>query len=69
MKKERVVVIYADNLEELQLNGMGWHHDHCQWYYFGKTEGIPEHLKEFIKEDKNYVLLCEEDEPYNPNKE
>ena len=67
MKKERVIVIYADTLEGLQVNAMGYHHDHCWHYYFGKTENVPEHLKEFVVEDKNYVFLCEEDQPYKPN--
>ncbi len=66
MIKERVVVIYADTLEELQVNGIGWHHDHCWWHYFGKTEGVPENLQEFVVEDKNYVLLCEEAIPNKP---
>jgi len=67
MIKERVIVIYANTLEELQVNAMGYHHDHCWHYYFGKTKNVPEHLQEFIVEDKKYVFLCEEDEPYKPN--
>jgi len=63
MIKDRVVVIYADTLEELQVKGIGWHHDHAWFHYFGKTEGVPENLQEFVVEDKNYVLLCEEDKP------
>jgi len=67
MKKERVVVEYADTLEELQVLGMKWHHDHAWFHYFGQTANVPEHLQEFITEDKKYVLLAEEDEPYKPN--
>ena len=66
MIKDRVVVIYADTLEELQVNAIGWHHDHSWIYFFGKTKNVPEHLQEFIKEDKKYICLCEEDEPYKP---
>ena len=67
MKKERVVVIYADTWEELTLKMIGWYHDHCWHYYTGLTKNVPENLKEFVVEDKNYVFLCEEDEPYKPN--
>jgi hypothetical protein len=67
MKKERVIVIYADTWEELTLKMLGYYHDHCWHYYAGKTSDVPENLKEFIAEDKNYVFLCEEDEPYKPN--
>jgi len=63
MNKDRVIVIYGDTLSELQVNALGYNHDHCWHYYFGKTENVPEHLKEFVAEDKNYVFLCEEDEP------
>ena len=66
MKKERVVVEYADTLGELQVKGMKWHHDHAWFHYFGKTKNVPEDLQEFITEDKKYVLLAEEDEPYIP---
>jgi len=45
MIKDRVVVIYADTLEELQVKGIGWHHDHAWFHYFGKTENVPEELK------------------------
>jgi len=69
MKKDRVVVEYADTLEELQVLGMKWHHDHAWFHFFGKTEKVPVHLQEFITEDKKYVLLAEEDEPYKPNKD
>jgi hypothetical protein len=61
MKKERLIIIYADTLEELQVNTMGYHHDHCWHYYFGKTIDIPKNLKEFVVEVKKYVFLCEED--------
>jgi len=64
MKKERVIVLYADTWNELTLNMIGYHHDHCWHYYCGLTENIPEHLSEFVAEDKKYVFLCEEDEPY-----
>ena len=64
MNKERIVIEYADTLEELQVKGLKWNHDHAQIYYFGKTENVPEHLQEFITENKNeYVLLAEEDKP------
>ena len=66
MKKERVVVEYADTLGELQVKGIGWHHDNAWFHYFGKTEDVPEHLQELVTEDKKYVLLAEEDEPYKP---
>jgi len=66
VKKERVVVEYADTLGELQVKGIGWHHDHAWFHYFGKTEGVPEHLLEFVTEDKLYVLIAEDDEPYKP---
>lgn len=68
VKKERVVAEYADTLEKLQVLGIKWHHDHAWFHYFGKTENVPEHLQEFINEDKNYVLLAEEDEPPKPRK-
>jgi hypothetical protein len=99
MKKERVVVEYADTLGELQVKGMKWHHDHAWFHYFGKTKDVPEELKfllqpndcylgieyghDFIEttettatcfycgeviENKKYVLLAEEDEPYKPEK-
>lgn len=67
MKKERVVVEYTDTLGELQVKGLKWNHDHAWMYYFGKTENVPEHLREFITEDKKFVLLAEEDEPYIPD--
>jgi len=72
MNKERIVVEYADTLEELQVSGMKWNHDHARIYYFGKTKNVPEHLQEFITENKNefsqlhllpWVLLAEEDKP------
>ena len=70
VKKERVVVEYADTLEELQVLGMKWHHDHAWFHYFGTTSNVPEELKEFILDNKNqnstypiYVLLAEEEEP------
>jgi len=73
MKKERVVVEYADTLGELQVLGMKWHHDHAWFHYFGKTADVPEELKEFIKDNKNqnstypvYVLIAEDDEPPKP---
>ena len=67
MKKDRVVVIYADTLGELQVKGIGWHHDHAWFHYFGKTENVPENLEELITEDKKYVLIAEDDEPPKPN--
>ena len=66
MVKERVVVEYADTLGKLQVKGIGWHHDHAWFHYFGKTENVPEHLQEFITEDKKYVLIAEDDEPPKP---
>jgi len=66
MKKERVVAEFADTLGELQVLGMKWHHDHAWFHYFGKTENVPEELQEFIDEDKEYVLIAEDDEPYIP---
>ena len=63
MVKERVVVEYADTLDELQVLGMKWHHDHAWFHFFGKTENVPDDLQEFITEDKQYVLLAEEDKP------
>jgi hypothetical protein len=97
MKKDRVVVEYADTLGELQVKGIGWHHDHAWFHYFGKTEGVPEELRFLLKpkdcymgiedghdfiettdntatciycgeviENKEYVLLAEEEEPYKP---
>ena len=75
MIKDRVVVIYADTLEELQVKGIGWHHDHAWFHYFGKTADVPKELHEFIKENKNedctypvYVLIAEDDEPPKPKK-
>ena len=67
MVKERVVVEYADTLGELQVKGIGWHYDHAWFHYFGKTADVPEHLQEFITEDKKYVLLAEEDIPPKQN--
>jgi len=67
IKKDRVVVEYADTLGELQVKGIGWHHDHAWFHYFGKTADVPEHLQEFITEDKKYVLLAEEDIPPKQN--
>ena len=55
MKKERVVVEYADTLGELQVKGIGWHHDHAWFHYFGKTKNVPEHLKEFLLPGKCYM--------------
>jgi len=66
MKKERVIVIYADTWEDLTLKMLGYYHDHCWHYYSGLTENIPEYLQEFVVEDKKYVFLCEEDEPNKP---
>jgi hypothetical protein len=75
IKKERVVVEYAETLEELQVKGIKWHHDHAWFHYFGLTANVPKELQEFIKENKNedctypvYVLLAEEEEPYIPEK-
>jgi len=68
MVKERVVVIYADTWDELCVNMMGWQHDHCWHYYSGLTKEIPEHLQEFVAEDKKYVFLCEEDIPHKQDK-
>ena len=67
MVKDRVIVIYADTWEELTLEMIGWYHDHCWLYYSGPIDDVPENLQEFIKEDKNYVFLCEEAIPYKPN--
>ena len=97
MKKERVIIIYADTWEELTLKMIGWYHDHCWHYYAGLTADVPEKLKfllepdkcfmgiedghDFVEttddtatciycgevvENKKYVFLCEEDEPYKP---
>ena len=66
IKKERVVAEYADTLGELQLHGMKWHHDHAWFHFFGKTENVPAELREFVLEDKKYVLIAEDDEPYIP---
>ena len=66
MIKERVIVIYADTWDKLTFKMMGWFHDHCTHYYSGLTKEAPEDLQEFIVEDKKYVFLCEEDEPYKP---
>ena len=73
VKKERVVVEYADTLGQLQVKGIGWHHDHAWFHYFGLTANVPEELQEFIKDKKNedctypiYVLIAEDDEPYKP---
>ena len=68
IKKERVVAEYADTLDELQVLGIKWHHDHAWFHYFGKTEDVPKHLQEFVTEDKKYVLIAEDDEPHIPNK-
>ena len=67
MIKDRVIVIFANTWEDLTLKMIGWHHDHCWHYYAGLTNNVPEHLQEFIKEDKKYVFLCEEDIPQKPN--
>ena len=63
IKKERVVVEYADTLGELQVKGIGWNHDHAWFHFFGQTKNVPEDLQEFITEDKKYVLIAEDDEP------
>jgi len=67
MNKDRVIIIYANTWKELMIKMIGYHHDHCWHYYSGLTKDAPEHLKEFIKENKNYVFLCEEDEPNKSN--
>jgi hypothetical protein len=73
VKKERVVVEYADTLEELQVLGLKWNHDHAWLHYFGITANVPKELKEFLKDNKNedctypvYVLIAEDAEPYKP---
>lgn len=66
MQKDRVITIYADTWDELTLKMIGYYHDHCHHYYAGLSEDIPERLQEFLAEDKKYVFLCEEDEPYIP---
>jgi|JFJP01.1.fsa_nt_gi hypothetical protein len=67
MKKERVIVIYADTWDNLCVEMLGYYHDHCRHYYAGLTTETPKHLQDLIKEEKNYVFLCEEDEPYKVN--
>ena len=59
MKKERVVVEYADTLGELQALGIKWNHDHAWMHYFGKTENVPEHLQEFIEGYAKFARLPE----------
>jgi len=67
MKEERVIVIHADTWEELTLKMMGYYHDHCWHYYSGLTSELPDKFRNFIAEDKKYIFLCEEDEPYVPD--
>jgi hypothetical protein len=57
MKKERVVVEYADTLGELQVKGMKWHHDHAWFHYFGKTENVPEELKPLLQPNDCYQVF------------
>ena len=57
MIKERVVVIYADTLEELQVKGIGWHHDHAWFHYFGKTKDVPEELKPLLQPSDCYQVF------------
>ena len=52
---ERVVVEYADTLGELQVKGIGWHHDHAWFHFFGETKNVPEDLQEFLKLDSCYM--------------
>ena len=55
MRKDRVVVEFADTLDELQVLGIKWHHDHAWFHYFGKTKNVPEELKEFLQPGNCYM--------------
>jgi hypothetical protein len=59
-------VIFADTIDELRLKAIGYHHDHCRHYYFGKTSEIMDEYKykKLLTEDKEYCFIYEEDKPY-----
>lgn len=43
---------------------LGYYHDHCHHFYCGLTEGAPKKFKDLLTEDKKFVLIYEEDKPY-----
>lgn len=63
-------IIFADNIEELNLKSMGLYHDHCYHLYRGETKNICDdyRYKHLMTEDKNYCLIYDEDKPYIPPK-
>lgn len=56
--------IYADTWNELTVKMLGYYHDHCHHYYCGLAEGVPKKFLSLITENKKFVFIYEEDEPY-----